>query len=291
METGMTATHGTCEIPTPQALALGIALLAVGLVGCGDGLLGEDGIGSLTGHDDLQLPREPAWMVRWILEDGTVDGPIMEADPEEVFPSYSESEGTWYNYLNYVEVTTPAVSTPPPGAIRAGPHYSFALGIPLLLDDLDGDGDHIPPTEVEPGELWGVTPESAYLYIEGDLDRFVDEQPVVPEAWYDKEDEPLFLDDGLNHVWVNLDLLGSWDWVEEWFEEEWEDEGEEPEEGPEDLDLLAPDHPHVITSDHDEAFRVAVARIVDSSFHGGVQAFIGEAWFAWFRDPDWEDEE
>ncbi len=287
----MTVTDGTRETPALPAITLGLALLAPVVAGCGDGLLGEDGIESLTGFDDLSLPQEPAWVVRWILEDDLVDGPAMEIDLDEVFPSYSESEGTWYNYINYVEVSTPPLTAPPPEALRSGPDYSFALGIPMLLDDLDGDGDHDTPTEEEPGELWGVTPESAYLYIEGDIDRFVDEQPVVPERWYEKEEEPLFLSEGLNHTWVNLELLGSWDWVEEWFDEEWEEDDWEMDEGPEDLDLLAPDHPDVITTDHDEAFRVAVAQVVDSSFHGGVRAFLGEAWTAWFWDPDWEDEE
>ncbi len=270
------------------------ALALMGAVGCGDGLLGADGIGSLTGYDDLQLPQDPAWMVRWILEEETVDGPVMGADGDEVYPSYSEDDDTWYNYLNYVEVEAPDLSAPPPAAIRVGPHYSFAVGIPLLLDDLDGDGDHQAPTEEDPGELWGVTPESAYLFLEGDIDRFWDEQPVVPERWSDEHEFAFHLEEGTHNVWVNLELLNAWDWVEEWFEEweEWEEDPDgDPDEGPEDLDLLAPDDPDVLTTDHEGAFRVALARIVDSNFHGGVQAFLGEAWYAWFWDPDEEDED
>ena len=268
-----------------------IFALATLAPGCGDGLLGEDGIRALTGHDDLQLPVDPAWLVRWMRDGEYVDS-FHEAYPDQVFPSYAESEGTWYNYLNYVEVDAPDVHAPPPEAIRSGPHYSYAVGVPLLLDDVDGDGDHVPPTEHDPGELWGVTPESAFLFVEGDLDAFWAEQPVSLHAelwWEDEHAEPLVIEEGTQKVWVDMDLLASWDWFEEWFEE-WEEQGEPPPEGPMEMALLVPDDPDVLSSDHEGAFLVAVARIVDSSFPGGVGAFLGEAWYTWFHDPEGGDD-
>ncbi len=269
-----------------RAIAAAMPLLAFAVMGCGDGLLGADGVQSLTGLDDLELPQEPAWMMRWMLDEETFDGPLMELDVDDVFVEFLDDTDTWYHYQNYLEVTAPDLSAPPDDAIRGEPTdaYRYAIGLPMLLDDNDGDGEHEPPDEDGPGELWGVAMETAYLFVEGDLAVFFDQQPVAEEEWSEDCDCSVEIEDGLQNVWVNLDVLSSYDWWmdEDMGEDDWEEEWEEDWDEP----ILWPDLDDVNSSDHSGALLVESGADVETGFPGGLADYFSWAWYFWFQDPE-----
>ena len=305
------------------AAPLALALALPALPGCGDGLLGDDGIKSLVGLDGLNVPTAPAWCIRWILDEDYQDGPEHEVALESMFLDYAADEDTWYHYVNYIEVEQPVIASPPPGAIRDFGTWSFALGVPMLLDDAVGDGVWVAPDE-QPEELWGVTPESALFYFSGDMDLAMQYLPV--NFWGGPlEDEGIVeIHDGLQNVWVDPGPLSDWPWRAEWndfgeweqechdlemqhmaceeqfgpgapeceelmmaMQECWEGLGEFPHQF-----VIHPDHPSVFTTFHDGTFRVETGQsVAGSGFEGGVRAFLTEAWWAWFPDPDPEDKQ
>ncbi len=299
------------------ALALALALALPWLPGCGDGLLGEDGLGDLVGLDDLNLPVRPAWRIRWMLHEDYVDGPEHEVAAEAMFLDYAEDDDTWYHYVNYLEVEMPDLQAPPPEAVRDYGAWTLAVGVPMLLDDADGDGAWDAPDDA-PEELWGVTPESAFLSFTGDLGLLEQYMPVMPWGGPWEGEYEGSVHEGLQNVWVDPGPLSDWRWRDEWNDfEEWEQECLDLEaeleacwddhgpDAPECVELqvavdecwgglgefplqyvLFPDHPDVGTTFHPGAFRVETAQSLDGAFDGGVRAFFSEAWWAWFPDPE-----
>lgn len=299
-----------------QAAALVFALALPWLPGCGDGLLGADGVRNLVGLDELNLPTQPAWRIRWMLDEDFVDGPPHEVAPEAVFLDYTDDEDTWFHYVNYLEVEKPGLTTPPAEAIRDFGSWSFAVGVPMLLDDVDANGDWVTPSDTDPEELWGATPESAFFYFNGDLGQLMEWLPVEPwgESW--NCDCPIEIHEGLQPVQINHGALADWEWRQEWEDlEEWEQacleqqeafdacveefdpESPECEEEMWALDecmqqwewgwftpVLFPDHIDIDSTFRPGALRVEAALTLDN-FPGGVRAFLSEAWWAWFSDP------
>jgi hypothetical protein len=100
-------------------------------------------------------------------------------EDDDVFMLYeAEDDDTYYEYVDFLEVLAPAISSPPADAIRHSDAHAYAVGVPMLLDDLDGDGEHQPPSGVDRAELWGVSSDSVLLYVDGDLGAMAAEQPV-----------------------------------------------------------------------------------------------------------------
>jgi len=259
--------------------ASSILCAAAALAGCGEGLLGEDGLEDLTGHDELDLPGAPAWVVRWMLDDDFTDGDPIELGHGDLFVNYEDEEEIEFEYVDFLEVRLPAVSSPPEAAIRpAGEDTSFAVGVPMLMNDLDEDGAWQVPGEEEAGDLWGVSATSAFLFVEGNLEELARTQPVGLEMMSDECECFLSIEQGLQYTLIELDVLNLW-----WELSEVEDDGEdgELEEG---LRVLWPDHPSVLTSDHEESFVVLSIDALEDWFEGGIEAFTGPAWWTWFRD-------
>ena len=269
-------------MPARPGSWLVLATITATFAGCGEGLLGEDGLSELTGFDEFDAPTSPAWMVRWMLEGDVHDGPPQSVETEQVYMRYeAEEEDAWYEYMDYLEVIAPAIDTPPEEAIRHVGEYSFAVGVPMLLDDLDGDGVHRAPSGDEYDELWGVSTESVLLYVDGSLDQIASVQPIGMEILSDECECILEIEQGLNYTMVEFDVLNLWWELEELQQEEdgWDD-GE--------LRVLWPDHPNVQNSDHEGAFTVEGAGRVEDWFHGGVESFLGPAWWTWFHDEPGE---
>ncbi len=263
---------------TPRMASL-LPLLALLLGGCGEGLLGEEGLEELTGWNDVDLPTAPAWSVRWMLADGWVDGDPVKVDSEDVYMLYEEeAEDTWYEYVDYLEVTAPEVALPPADAIRTAEAFTFAVGLPLLLDDRDADGDWTPPDHEEWNELWGASAMSAFLYADGDLDHLGDSLPVGLDMMSDECECVLEIEEGTQLTMIEIDVLGQWwDLVEG---EEEDEEGDEDDEW--DMTVLWPDHETVLTTDHEGALAVDAVEGLDEWFDGGIEALLGEAWWTWF---------
>lgn len=259
-----------------------VAALALHLPGCGDGLIGMEQLDDLTGFEALDLPENPVWMVRWMMQDGWIDSEPYPIADEHIFVEFEQDEDTEYHYVDYMEVLAPEVGEPPDEAIRGhGSEYLFALGIPLVLEDFDWDGNHDPPMPPEdPADLWGATPFSALLWVDGDLEAFADQQPVGLEMYNPDCDCGFSLHHGTQNVRVEFDVLNMW-WEIEAIQSE-----PENEEWFAELRVLWPDDPHVLSTDHERAYMVQSGPEMDEWFVGGAMAFTAEAWFAWFRDPE-----
>jgi len=272
-------------MPTRPGTCLVLAAISATFTGCGEGLLGEEGLDDLTGFDELEAPISPAWVVRWMLEEDVHDGPAQLVEAEQVYMQFeAEEEDAWYEYMDFLEVIAPTLDAPPQQAIREVGDYAFAVGVPMLLDDLDGDGVYGVPEGEEHDELWGVSTESVLLYVDGDLDRMASVQPVGLAVLSEECDCTIEIQPGLNTTRVEFDVLGWWQEIDEI------DDGEDGWEDP-DLKVLWPDHPYVSLTDHEGAFAVESAWQVEEWFHGGIQAYLGPAWWAWFHDEPGVDEE
>ena len=258
--------------------------LALVLPGCGEGLLGMEHLPELTGFDDLDIPESPAWVIRWMMEEAWVDGEPLPVFEEDMYFEWEEDdEDTWYHYVDFMEVLAPDLVEPPGEAIRGhGAEYLYAVGLPMLLDDHDHDGFYQPPVPDDPGDLWGATPYSALLWVDGNLDLFADSQPVGMEMFSDECECAFNIEWGLQNVFVEFDVLNLW-WEleaiqEEMGEEVWHNE----------MRVLWPDDPHVLSTDHERSFQVQSTRELDEWFVGGSAAYTSEAWWAWFHDPEGE---
>jgi hypothetical protein len=265
---------------------LSAAALSLTVPGCGEGLISMENLDDLTGFEEMEMPEAPAWVVRWMLEDDWIDGEAWPVWEEDLYVEFYEGDDTSYTYLDFIEVLAPELGEPPPEAIRGhGSEYLFALGVPMLLEDRDFDGAYHPPVPGDLEDLWGAAPFSALLWVDGNLEVFVDQQPVGLEMYSADCDCGFSLEHGLQRVMVEPDLLGLW-----WELDEIQD-GMTDDEWYAEMRVLWPDDPQVLSTDHERAFLVENAVEMEEWFTGGAPSFTSEAWWAWFHDPEPLEEE
>ncbi len=145
----------------PLALAM--------VVGCGDSLLGEVGLGQPLGLDPA--PAAVQWEFRWFDGDAlTAPCPRYEPVEEPVF-----GEGLAAGYL---DSPSPDLDTVATGATvdAKGADYTWSLGLGLLVEG----GPERTATSTDPMDgVLGVAPFTALLAVDGDVDAFLFDLDVI----------------------------------------------------------------------------------------------------------------
>ncbi len=135
-------------------------MLILVLAGCGDGLLSGDALAELS--DIPPLPTEPAWSLRWLIDDD--EGLLAECSLialEDVAPELT---------MGRVYAEPPEFYEPPVWIEEDA--YRWALGLLVLVNPEQVDPDEVAEAEEladEPG-AWGAVDSRALLLGEGDLD-------------------------------------------------------------------------------------------------------------------------
>lgn len=142
-------------------LASTLTALVAALAGCGDSLLGSEGLGSLG---DYAGPQRPAWELRWFR--GDRQGFTAPCDLEVLDSGQVALDALPYGFVDAPEPTVDA----PAVWIDEG-DYRYALALVLLVELPRNTGARRLSTATSPlAGVWGAATYHVLLWADGDLD-------------------------------------------------------------------------------------------------------------------------
>lgn len=148
----------------PRVAAASAPLFAL-LAGCGDSLLGQQGLAELQA---FTAPERPAWELRWYRGDGlgfTAACALEAIDPEEVLVDALP--------FGFVDAPEPRVETPP--VFVEGGAWRYAIALSVMVERPSEAATERLSTEADPlNGVWGAATEQVLLFAEGDLGAVAD---------------------------------------------------------------------------------------------------------------------